>query len=122
MGTTEVLVANVMAYRWTNFHKQLAVLFVVTLLWITFTFLQYCWYYDNATMAAVNRLIRYEALLFEQNRLRRRQPDVIGGLDHPTTMFNTTDDGSTLKDLQRQSSLAMNDFFIRQRLKTRNLG
>jgi hypothetical protein len=117
MGSSPTTPTNGSISVWTNFHRQLAVLFIVTLIWISFVFTQYFWYYNNATFTAVNRLIRHEALLFEQKRLQQKRNN-LRGLDSPTAALGSpSQQAHTFNDIQQQSRSNMNDFFIRERIK-----
>jgi hypothetical protein len=117
MGSSRTIPAHSTTPKWTNFHRQLALVFIVTFIWISFVFTQYLWYYNNATFMAVNRLIRHEALLFEQKRLQQKRNN-LRGEDGPTpAMGSPSQRASTMNNIQQQSRLNMNDFFIRRRVK-----
>jgi hypothetical protein len=51
-----------------SYQKQLYVLLLLVLLWCIYIYVQYQYYYSSATIAAVNRFIRHEALLLEQQQ------------------------------------------------------
>ena len=80
----------------TNYRKQLYIILALVVLWCLYLYVQYQYYYSSATIAAVNRLIRHEALLLEQQQLQRRQQQQQQQLPP-----NTTD----AKQLNGESSL-----------------
>ena len=57
----------------TNYQKQLFIIFVLIIIWGLYMYAQYQYYYSSATIAAVNRLIRHEALRLEQQREEQQQ-------------------------------------------------
>ena len=80
----------------TNYRKKLYIILALVVLWCLYLYVQYQYYYSSATIAAVNRLIRHEALLLEQQQLQRRQQQQQQQLPP-----NTTD----AKQLNGESSL-----------------
>jgi hypothetical protein len=55
------------------YRKQLYILVLIIILWYIYVSVQYQYYYSSETIAAVNRLIRQEALRLEQQREQQQR-------------------------------------------------
>ena len=65
----------------TTYQKQVYIVVLLFVLWCIFIFVQYQYYYGDATTEALNRFIRHEALLLEQQQqLLQQQQHIPGSL------------------------------------------
>ena len=64
----------------TTYRRQLYLLLLLVVLWCIYIYVQYEYYYSSATIAAVNRWIRHEALQLEQQQQQQQQKVTPGRL------------------------------------------